>query len=162
MIFASATLLILEVKISNFRCWAILSICLRLRPAFGMVRRVWFSSWAGRFSIAGHSPAGSRHWKRVFLKLTHAVIRQESLKVICPTRGRNKEVYVTMTIDNLGSLTWLKTFKESASSKWQKKNALYLSVNVFSTKALIGTLYFTSPNGDGTVILRGHPSHAKV
>ena len=26
---------------------------------------------------------------------------------------------------------------------------------------LIGTLYFTSPNGDGTAILRGHPSHAK-
>ena len=24
------------------------------------------------------------------------------------------------------------------------------------------TLYFTSPNGDGTAILRGHPSHAKV
>ena len=42
------------------------------------------------------------------------------------------------------------------------KNALYLSVNVFSTKVLIGTLYFTSPNGDGTAILRGHPSHAKV
>ena len=56
----------------------------------------------------------------------------------------------------------------------EKKKALYLSVNVFSTKALIGTLrslsndgllghyIFTSPNGDGTVILRGHPSHAKV
>ena len=44
----------------------------------------------------------------------------------------------------------------------KKKNALYLSVNVFSTKVLIGTLYFTSPNGDGTAILRGHPSHAKV
>ena len=26
---------------------------------------------------------------------------------------------------------------------------------------LIGTLYFTSPNGDGTAILRGHPNHAK-
>ena len=57
MVFASATLFILELKISNFRCWAILSICLRLRPVFGMVRRVWFSSWAGRFSIAGHAPA---------------------------------------------------------------------------------------------------------
>ena len=42
------------------------------------------------------------------------------------------------------------------------KNALYLGVNVFSTKVLIGTLYFTSPNGDGTTILRGHPGHAKV
>ena len=38
----------------------------------------------------------------------------------------------------------------------------YLSVNVFSTKVLIGDTFFTSPNGDGTAILRGHPSHAKV
>ena len=42
------------------------------------------------------------------------------------------------------------------------KNALYLSVNVFSTKVLIGDTIFTSPTGDRTVILRGHPSHAKV
>ena len=42
------------------------------------------------------------------------------------------------------------------------KNALYLSVSVFSTKVLIGDTIFTSPNGDGTAILRGHPSHAKV
>ena len=40
--------------------------------------------------------------------------------------------------------------------------ALYLSVNVFSTKVLIGETIFTSPTGDGTAILRGHPSHAKV
>ena len=43
-----------------------------------------------------------------------------------------------------------------------KKKCTLLSVNVFSTKVLIRTLYFTSPNGDGTTILRGHPSHAKV
>ena len=42
------------------------------------------------------------------------------------------------------------------------KYALYLSVNVFSTKVLIGDTIFTSPTGDGTAILRGHPSHAKV
>ena len=42
------------------------------------------------------------------------------------------------------------------------KNALYSSVNVFSTKVLIGDTIFTSPTGDGTTILRGHPSHAKV
>ena len=42
------------------------------------------------------------------------------------------------------------------------KKALYLSVNVFSTKVIIGDTIFTSPTGDGTVILRGHPSHAKV
>ena len=38
----------------------------------------------------------------------------------------------------------------------------YLSVNVFSTKVLIGDTIFTSPTGDGTAILRGHPNHAKV
>ena len=44
-----------------------------------------------------------------------------------------------------------------------KKNALYLSVNAFSTKVLIGdTIFYVSLNGDGTAILRGHPSHAKV
>ena len=46
--------------------------------------------------------------------------------------------------------------------QFQKKNALYLSVNVFSTKVLIGDTIFTSPTGDGTAILRGHPSHSKV
>ena len=43
-----------------------------------------------------------------------------------------------------------------------KKKCTLLSVNGFSTKVLIRTLYFTSPNGDGTTILRGHLSHAKV
>ena len=33
---------------------------------------------------------------------------------------------------------------------FRKKNALYLSVTVFSPKVLIGTLHFTSPSGDGT------------
>ena len=44
----------------------------------------------------------------------------------------------------------------------KKKKKLYLSVNVFSTKVLIGDTIFTSPNGDGTAILHGHPSHVKV
>ena len=44
----------------------------------------------------------------------------------------------------------------------KKKKALYLSVNEFNTKVLIGDTIFTSPTGDGTAILRGHPSHAKV
>ena len=44
----------------------------------------------------------------------------------------------------------------------ETENALYLSVNVFSTKVPIGDTIFTSPNGDRTAILRGHPSHAKV
>ena len=33
-----------------------------------------------------------------------------------------------------------------------KKNALHLSVNVFSTKVLIEDTIFTSPNRDGTAI----------
>ena len=37
-----------------------------------------------------------------------------------------------------------------------------MSVNVFSTEVLIGDTILTSPTGDGTAILRGHPSHAKV
>ena len=45
--------------------------------------------------------------------------------------------------------------------EWVKMH-FYLSVNVFSAKVLIGDTIFTSPNGDGTAILRGHPSHAKV
>ena len=39
---------------------------------------------------------------------------------------------------------------------------LHLSVNVFITKLLIVDTIFSSPTGDGTAILRGHPSHAKV
>ena len=46
--------------------------------------------------------------------------------------------------------------------KNKKDNARYLSVNVFSTKVLIGDTIFTSPTEDGTSILSGHPSHAKV
>ena len=41
----------------------------------------------------------------------------------------------------------------------KKKDALYLSVNVFSRKVLIGETIFTSRE---TAILRGHRSHAKV
>ena len=43
-----------------------------------------------------------------------------------------------------------------------KKKALSLSVNVFSTKVLIGNTIFTFPTGDGTTILSGHPSHTRV
>ena len=45
---------------------------------------------------------------------------------------------------------------------WYALALFYVSLNVFSTKVLIGDTIFTSPNGDGTAILRGHPSHAKV
>ena len=46
--------------------------------------------------------------------------------------------------------------KVEKKKKKKKKKALYLSANVFGTKVLIGD------TGDGTTILRGHPSHAKV
>ena len=43
-----------------------------------------------------------------------------------------------------------------------KKIAIYLSVNVFSIKVLIGDTVFTSTTVNGTVILRGHPGYAEV
>ena len=44
----------------------------------------------------------------------------------------------------------------------KKRNALYLSVNVFITKVPIENTSLTSPTGDGAAILRAHSSHAKV
>ena len=37
-----------------------------------------------------------------------------------------------------------------------------LSINVFSSKILIEDTIFTSPTGDGSAILCGHPSYTKV
>ena len=37
-----------------------------------------------------------------------------------------------------------------------------MSVKVFSSKALTGDTIFMFSTGEGTAILRGHPSHAKV
>ena len=39
-------------------------------------------------------------------------------------------------------------------TRYRKKKGFYLSVNVFSTKVLIGDTIFTSPTWDGTAILR--------
>ena len=41
------------------------------------------------------------------------------------------------------------------------KNALWVSMHL-AQKCLLGTLLFMSATGDGTAILPGHPSHAKV
>ena len=57
--------------------------------------------------------------------------------------------------------SWFGKFSLRACKIWQKK-ALYLSLNVFRTKVLIRDTSFTFPTGDGTAILRGHLSHAKV
>ena len=61
-------------------------------------------------------------------------------------------------------LKWCKISLQNKANEKKNKNkrALYLSVNVFSTKVLIRDTIFTSPNGDGTAILGGQPSHAKV
>ena len=48
-------------------------------------------------------------------------------------------------IENHGQGKWIATSRE-------KQKALFLSVNVFSTKVLIGDTIFTSPTGDGTAI----------
>ena len=50
--------------------------------------------------------------------------------------------------------------KNENEFRFQVKNAFYLSVNAFSTKVLIEDTIFTSLTGDGTAILRGHPSRA--
>ena len=42
------------------------------------------------------------------------------------------------------------------------KNTRNFIVSVFSKKVLIGGTSFTSPTGDGTAILRGHPTQTKV
>ena len=65
------------------------------------------------------------------------------------------------------TLLWLpslrRTSKSRNSNPWgEKKKALYLSVNVLAQKYWLGTLFLTSPTGDGTAILHGHPSHVKV
>ena len=51
---------------------------------------------------------------------------------------------------------------QSAPRNSLSKKALYLSLNVSCTKALIGHTIFTSPTGDQTAILLVNPSHAKV
>ena len=43
-----------------------------------------------------------------------------------------------------------------------KNITFYLSVNFCSTKVQIECTFCSFPNGDGTAILRGHLSHAKV
>ena len=42
------------------------------------------------------------------------------------------------------------------------KNALYLSINAFSSKVLNGNTIFMSPTGDRTDILHGHPRSSNL
>ena len=70
-----------------------------------------------------------------------------------------------------GSASWLGQLAQDIfvglpQLSWNKKiikiNALYLSVNVLSTKVLVGDTISTSSIGDGAAILHGHQSHVKV
>ena len=65
------------------------------------------------------------------------------------------------------SLIWLVTLDDlstdlSFQKKVKNKNALYLSVKVFSTKVLIGDINFSLQLETGPPFLRGHPNHVKV
>ena len=64
-------------------------------------------------------------------------------------------------ISALGGLVKIKN-NRLYNTKRRLGFALYLSVKVFSMKVLIGNTIFTSLTGDGTAILRGHPSHANL
>ena len=63
---------------------------------------------------------------------------------------------------NSGPITRLKKHFKTSYIAVLIKKALYLSVNVFSIKVRIGDTIFMSSTGDGTTILCGHLSHAKV
>ena len=79
-------------------------------------------------------------------------------KQITATQG-----YFTDYRDMKFKLTAHRLDSENRNTVLWKKNALYLSVHIFSTKALIGdTIFYVSPTGEGSAILRGHTSHAKV
>ena len=50
---------------------------------------------------------------------------------------------------------------EENNMSYDHKNALHLSVSVFTTKVLIDGAIFT-PLGDGTAILHYHSNHVKI
>ena len=61
--------------------------------------------------------------------------------------------------NNLTVQEWNKFYIELLKKK--KMHFIWASMYL-ARKCYLGTLYFTSLNGDGTAIFRGHPSHAKV
>ena len=99
--------------------------------------------------------------------------RDNVAKLCCAKNRRCESSCVTsplVLLEQTGKDKGLPLFTCHTSIKTdcQRANGLdewkhfHLSDNVFSTKVLIGDTIFTSPNGDGTAILSGHPSHAKV
>lgn len=68
---------------------------------------------------------------------------------------------VTEGMSFVRPIAWI--FKAvSVFSAIDTKNSHYFSVNVIQYESTNSGHYFTSPTGNGTAILRGHSSHAKV
>ena len=61
---------------------------------------------------------------------------------------REDKIDLTNQNSKFAQVEFLKLYK--VHEKKKKKNALYLSGNVFSTKVLTGDTIFTSPTGDRT------------
>ena len=107
----------------------------------------------------------SEPWKlTACLRTTHSFLNWKSKSTImlwqCLTSTHSLHGIGSFNSLSISYLFHIVTF---ARNHWQRKQkALYLSVNEFSTKVPVGDTIFTSPTGDGTVILRGHPSHTKV
>ena len=88
--------------------------------------------------------------------------------VVCQNRRSNGNLFIRLLLwfeirnEDVWDIFGANCSFELLATSTEEKNALYLSVKVFSAKILIGDTIFTSPTWDGTAILRGHPSHAKV
>ena len=85
----------------------------------------------------------------------HSTVSAEPISITKPLKPKSNQTHISY-------ICRIPLCRESAKLSL-KKNALYLSVKVFSTKVLTGdTTFFTSPTVFGTAILHGHSSHAKV
>ena len=70
---------------------------------------------------------------------------------------------IVLTIEKRELCTLVKLWgKQNVFLPICEKSALYLIVNVFSTKILIGDTILTAPTGQGIAILRGQPSRANL
>ena len=63
---------------------------------------------------------------------------------------KNGDTFPLIALDS--ALTWQRCGGATDCRRGEKKNALHLSVNVLSTKVLIGDTIFTSPTEDGNRI----------
>ena len=84
-----------------------------------------------------------------------------SASIVRNCRPRAPIVNTALVTPFLSWMPWIKETIPHFTLKKKKKSTLF-ECQVFSTEVLIGDTIFTSPTGDGTAILRGHPSHAKV